>query len=83
MPRHQYQIWQRIHGEGLQLKKTSINGINSVRLYLAMHDITLDQLVVSGGRGDRVLRKMLADLRDWQLKSSELELPEPLSLSTI
>jgi hypothetical protein len=67
MPRHQYQIWSELHKPGMKQSKRRINGVNSVRLYGAMQDYTLDQLVLAGGRGERVLKHMLRDLHEWQL----------------
>jgi hypothetical protein len=76
MPRDQYQLWERTRTRSYQQYKRGINGVNSVRLYGAMRDVRLDQLAVSGGRGDRVLRRVYEDLLEWRLEISTLEWPE-------
>jgi hypothetical protein len=72
MPRHQYQLAPRPNTISLRQYKRSLNGVNSVRLYGAMKDCTLDGLVLSGGAGNRVLKRMLRDLHDWRLEHSTL-----------
>jgi hypothetical protein len=60
-PRKQYQLWRRRRGSLKQYKR-QINGVNSVRLFAAMQDITLDQLTLAGGEGLRVLNRARRDV---------------------
>jgi hypothetical protein len=83
MPRHQYQLAPRPNTISLKQYKRNVNGVNSVRLYGAMKDCTLDGLVLSGGAGNRVLKHMLRDLHDWRLEHSTLELPPPERFSRV
>ena len=57
MPRKQYQLWRR-DSDRLRQFKGNINGVNSVRLYALMADVTLDQLTFSHGEGRDVLARM-------------------------
>jgi hypothetical protein len=83
MPRHQYQLWKRPQTTSYQQYKRNINGVNSVRLYGAMRDITLDQLVLSGGKGDRILKRMMRDLQSWRREYSTVTPPPPERLYRI
>jgi hypothetical protein len=64
MPRKQYQLWKRESGSFQQYKR-NINGANSVRLFNAIHDVTLDQLTLAGGEGTRILKLVLQDAEQW------------------
>jgi hypothetical protein len=59
-PRSQYQVWRRQKGS-LQQYKRAINGVNSVRLFAAMQDVTLDDLTLAGGAGMPVLKRTRKD----------------------
>jgi hypothetical protein len=41
-------------------------GVNSVKLYADMHDLTLDQLAIAGGEGQAFLKALDRDARRWQ-----------------
>jgi hypothetical protein len=64
MPRKQYQLWKR-PTETLKQYKRDINGVNSVRLYAAMHGFSLEQLAVASGKGVHVLERTLQDTTNW------------------
>jgi hypothetical protein len=83
MHRKQYQLWERTNTGSYQQWDRDLNGVNAVRLYGAMKDCTLDGLVLSGGAGDRVLKRIHRDLHDWRLEHSTLELPPPERFSRI
>lgn len=55
-PYKQYQVWRRDSGS-LAQQKRNINGVNSVRLYAEMRDLTLPELTLAGGAGRPILRK--------------------------
>ena len=57
MPRKQYQVHQRTTCRVRQYRRP-INGVNSVRLYDVMKDLTLNQLTFAQGTGKRVLARM-------------------------
>lgn len=61
-PRKQYQVHYRETHRWRQYKR-DINGVNSVRLYQIMRDVTLDQLALADGEGIRVLKKVLRDVQ--------------------
>ena len=61
-PRKQYQLWRRADEHVRQFKR-AINGVNAVRLYAEMRDVTLDQLVVANRRGAQVLAAAMKDIR--------------------
>jgi hypothetical protein len=61
-PRKQYQLWCRGDGHVRQFKR-NINGVNAVRLYAEMRDVTLDQLVVANRRGAELLVNAQQELR--------------------
>ena len=65
-PYKQYQLWQRQESDSLQQKRRQINGVNSVRLYADLHDVTLDELTLAGGEGRPFLKALRQDVRRWQ-----------------
>jgi hypothetical protein len=65
-PRSQYQVWKRAAERFKQLKR-DLNGVNAVRVYKAMKDVTLDQL---------------AGLRDARSISSPVEIPRRPTMKT-
>lgn len=58
-PYKQYQLWRRDAGS-LGQQKRNMNGINSVRLYAEMRDMTLPELALAGGAGQLLLRQTVA-----------------------
>jgi hypothetical protein len=76
-PQKQYQLWRQQDNHIRQWKR-KINGVNSVRIYAEMRDVTLDKLTVANGAGKKLLARTLADL---QHRSScadkEGSLPDP------
>jgi hypothetical protein len=62
-PRKQYQLWNRPTTGTLKQFKRDINGVNSVRVYQAMKDVTLDQLALAGGEGTALLERSLRAAR--------------------
>lgn len=63
-PYKQYQVWRRDAGS-LGQQKRNINGINSVRLYAELRDITLPELTLAGGLGQPLLRDAVAGASSW------------------
>ncbi|CAA2158540.1 hypothetical protein MBRA_03808 [Methylobacterium brachiatum] len=63
-PRQQYQLWRRDSGS-LQQYDRALNGVNAVRLYALMRDLTLPDLTVTGGEGRQILRLTLAAAATW------------------
>ena len=61
-PRKQYQLWRRADEHVRQFKR-AINGVNAVRLYAEMRDVTLDQLVIANRQGAKVLADAQKELR--------------------
>jgi len=57
LPRAQYQVWRRRKGLSLKQYKRPINGVNAVRIYKALRNLRLDDLVLCGGKGRRVFRR--------------------------
>jgi hypothetical protein len=49
--------------------KAPINGVNAVRLYAEMANVTLDQLTIAGGQGFPVLQALDEDARRWRRKA--------------
>jgi hypothetical protein len=76
-PRKQYQLWRR-PDEHVQQYKRAINGVNAVRLYAEMRDVTLDQLVVANRRGAEVLADAMKELRLGTARAQRAgNLPDP------
>src|SRR3954454_2426826 len=65
-PYKQYQLGQREKSDSLQQWDRQINGVNSVRLYADLHDVTLDQLTLVGGQGRSLLKALRQDVQRWQ-----------------
>ncbi len=66
MPRKQYQVyWKRDSNRQRQFRG-KINGVNSVRLYALMVDLTLDQLTFAHGEGREVLARVRKRLRHFR-----------------
>ncbi|WHQ68792.1 hypothetical protein [Methylorubrum extorquens] len=63
-PYKQYQVWRRDSGS-LGQQKRNMNGINSVRLYAELHDMTLPELTLAGGMGRPVLSHTEASASSW------------------
>ena len=61
-PRKQYQAHFRTTGCWKQYKR-DINGVNAVRLYQLMYDVTLDELALAWGEGDDLLRRVLREVQ--------------------
>jgi hypothetical protein len=76
-PRSQYQVWKR--DTGSKQAKRELNGMNSVRVYKAMKDVTLDQLTLAGGEGVRLRDRSLRDARS---ASSPLEISRRPKMKT-
>jgi hypothetical protein len=65
-PRSQHQLSRRKTGKSFNQWKYPIYGVNSVKLYADMHDLTLDRLAIAGGKGQAFLQALDRDLRRWQ-----------------
>ncbi|TNC06263.1 hypothetical protein FF100_34775 [Methylobacterium terricola] len=63
-PMHQYQLAKR-ESESLQQYRGPLNGVNTVRLYAAMHELQLPDLVLAGGIGCHILRRTCRAARHW------------------
>jgi hypothetical protein len=63
-PRKQYQLSKRATGSLKQWKR-AINGVNSVLLHDQMAHMRLNQLLLAGGKGRKVLRRTRRDLEEW------------------
>ena len=70
-PYKQYQLGQREKSNSLQQWDRRINGVNSVRLYADLHDVTLDQLTLAGGEGRPLLKALRQDVQRWQRNARE------------
>lgn len=64
MPRKQYQLWTREKGS-LQQYKRQINGVNAVRLYAQMSELTLPNLTLAGGFGRPILQETIEASHSW------------------
>jgi hypothetical protein len=84
-PRSQYQVWKRATGR-LKQAKRDLNGVNAVRVYAAMKDVTLDKLTLAGGEGNQVREQSLRDARTVSsppVKTACSRRPAPKTWSTI
>ncbi|WP_147025525.1 hypothetical protein [Methylobacterium oxalidis] len=63
-PRQQYQLWRREKGS-LQQYARPINGVNAVRLYATMRNLTLPELTFAGGAGRQIIRRTLRRASAW------------------
>ena len=63
-PYKQYQVWRRETGS-LGQEKRNINGVNSVRLYAEMRDMTLPELALAGGAGRLILSRTVEASATW------------------
>lgn len=76
-PRKQYQLWKRMDGHIRQFKR-AINGVNAVRLYSEMRNVTLDPLTVATGEGTEVLAAVMKQLRRAEASAERSgTLPDP------
>ena len=64
-PRKQYQLHRRETGTLKQFKR-DINGVNSVLLHGEMAHMTLDQLTLAGGEGEKLLERTMRDAKRWR-----------------
>jgi hypothetical protein len=62
-PRKQIQLYRR--PRSLKQFKGAINGVNAVRLYSSMRNITLSDLAVASGRGVNLLTQVEGDIGEW------------------
>ena len=49
--------------------KGAINGVNAVRLYAEMANVTLDQLTIAGGQGMPIQQALDQDAQRWRRKA--------------
>jgi hypothetical protein len=80
-PRSQYQFWFRDTERSKQMDRP-LNGVNSVRVYKAMKDVTLDQLALAGGEGVRLLDRSLGDAGSVSVAPSSSEHSRPPKMMT-
>ena len=66
-PRRQYQLIGR-RDKTFDAPKRRFDGTNRVRLYNALSELRLPQLVMSGGTGVAVQRRVMAAIRRWQAR---------------
>ena len=59
MPRTQHQLHYKRNSDRIICFKDTINGVNAVRLFQIMADISLDQITFAHGEGEQVFSRIL------------------------